>query len=371
MAARFGSWALIPFDGVGRPDDVRIRGRVVQPGAVVAGHPGDGVLHNLDKMRRRFLARPGVGVRVRVRCGGVAGEAFSDAEGYFALTLLPDPPLPGDRHRHPIHFELAAHGGGGVEADVFVAPRDARFGVISDIDDTIVRTEATDRLRMARIVLLTGAHDRLPFSGVSAFYQALHRGRPGESVRPIYYVSSSSWHLYDVMRDFMRIHGLPPGPILLRAMSLSRRSLFDQRRHDHKLERIEEIFGAAPGLPFLLIGDTGQRDAELYCQVAERHPGRVPAIYLRDVLPAPGRRATLRGVADRVARVGTELVLADDTLDAARHAVRRGFIEPDALTPIALAAEADEPRAVVPSLTRELVKWLARRARPHLPGLRR
>ena len=71
--------------------------------------------------------------------------------------------------------------------------------MISDIDDTIVRTGATSLLMMLRVVLLSNAHTRLPFQGVAAFYGALARGASGQDSNPLFYVSSSPWNLYDVL----------------------------------------------------------------------------------------------------------------------------------------------------------------------------
>jgi phosphatidate phosphatase APP1 len=76
---------------------------------------------------------------------------------------------------------------------VLVPPAGASFGVISDIDDTVVETQVTDRLAMALTVLLRNAHTRLPFKGVAAFYTALHQGRSGEDRNPIFFVSGSPW----------------------------------------------------------------------------------------------------------------------------------------------------------------------------------
>src|SRR5687768_17759104 len=91
-------------------------------------------------------------------------------------------------------------GGGRVRSKGHVlVPYGARFGVISDLDDTVVRSSATSVLKMACIVVRNNAHTRLPFEGVAAFYRALQLGPASESSNPIFYVSSSPWNSYDIL----------------------------------------------------------------------------------------------------------------------------------------------------------------------------
>ena len=75
----------------------------------------------------------------------------------------------------------------------------------------MVRSSATNALKMAWIVLLNNAHTRLPFAGVNVFYEALQRGAEGRDLNPIFYVSSSPWNIYDLLEDFLDVHGVPAG----------------------------------------------------------------------------------------------------------------------------------------------------------------
>ena len=87
----------------------------------------------------------------------------------------------------------------------------AQFGVISDIDDTVVHSNVTSKLRMILTVALSNARTRKPFKGVAAFYRALHAG-----VNPVFYVSKSPWNLYAPLVEYLEVQGLPLGPLLLR-----------------------------------------------------------------------------------------------------------------------------------------------------------
>src|SRR3546814_8140010 len=79
--------------------------------------------------------------------------------------------------------------------------------------------------------------------------------------------------------------------------------------------------------PFVLIGDSGQRDPEIYAQVVREHPGRVAAIYIRDVTRNPERDRGIGILAREVAAGGSTLVVAADSLEMARHAAEHGRSE--------------------------------------------
>ena len=81
-------------------------------------------------------------------------------------------------------------------------PPSARFGVISDIDDTVLVSHVTSPFKMALVSLFGNAHTRSPFPGVAEFYQALQGGVGGAEQNPIFYVSSSPWNFYDLLHFF-------------------------------------------------------------------------------------------------------------------------------------------------------------------------
>ena len=143
------------------------------------------------------------------------------------------------------------------------------------------------------------------------------------------YVSRAPWSLYPVLDEFFDHHRIPIGPVLyLRDWGMHRRHLLPKRSKGHKLDRIEEMLAVYDGLPFILIGDSGQRDPEIYTEVVRRHPERVLAVYIRDVVRRPSRSQAIEKLAQQVAAAGSSLILAEDSDAIARHAVAQGFIRP-------------------------------------------
>ena len=294
-------------------------------------------------MARRFASDEVAGARVRASFGGTQIEAVADEEGFFDVRLELPEPLTGPTQWHPVELELLSPESPAREpvrsTGQVLVPKEALVGIISDIDDTVVRSCATNVLKMAWIVLLNNAHTRLPFEGVAAFYEALQRGADGRAYNPIFYVSSSPWNIYDVLEDFLDVHGVPAGPLFLKDWSLS---VLNEHRA-HKLEVIRALLGTYQELPFVLIGDSGEEDPEIYLQTVREHPGRVRAIYIRDVTSAD-RDAEVRTIADEARGLGAEMIPVPDTATAAEHAASVGLIAPTAVAGIRAHSCAQSPK---------------------------
>ncbi len=318
------------FNGYGSSKRVCLTGMVVEEGGIVNTDDSDPALDNLRKTFRRFLSRPGPQMDVLAIFGSCRKLVRSDDNGYFFIEISSERlNLPGqgtcqiilklvDNSKNPC---------GTAVGKISIPPGTAEFGVISDIDDTILYTRATDRVQMILIVLLRKASSRIPFPGASAFYRALQNGSKGGALNPFFYVTSSSWRMHDIMHDFLTQQNFPAGPVIMRVIRFTRSSLLDPKRHNHKLMVFRQIIETYPKLPFLLIGDSGQKDPEIYAEIVHRFPGRIPVVYIRDVLPSASRRKTVSEIAESVSSDGSKLLLVKNTMEAAIHAASMGWID--------------------------------------------
>jgi phosphatidate phosphatase APP1 len=295
---------VVGYRGFATHERVLVLGRALEDEGIAPADPSHSRWRNLVDALKRIEADPLPFARVRAQVAGAARELTADDEGFLRHWLpLPTPlPTPG---WHTVELELddpRCAGSGRVEerakcsprcgaAPVLVPSADARLGVISDMDDTVLQSGVTSFLRAARLVLLENARTRLPFPGVAAFYRALQGAAPGRPGNPIFYVSSSPWNLYDVIADFLEAQEIPAGPLMLRDWEIGPGL---SRTKAHKDDAIREIFDAYPRLPFVLIGDSGQEDPEIYSAIVREHPGRILAIYIRNVTPHPERSAAIR-----------------------------------------------------------------------------
>ncbi|MEI6179393.1 MAG: phosphatase domain-containing protein [Chloroflexales bacterium] len=318
-----GPVQICAYRGMGTPAGLSLSGRVLEDRGIQPAVDDQTRLRNLRDNWRRFGTREQTGVLVRAAFKGQTTQARTDAEGYFRLRIEPIPSLDSTLWQ-TVSLELPDLGVQ-TTGEVLVPPPAARYAVISDIDDTILLSHATDTLKLLRLTFLQNARTRLPYAGVAALYQAFAAGVSGVEHNPIFYVSSSPWNLYDFLIEFMAFHGLPAGPLFLTDYGLDREQLIKPQHTEHKLAQIEWIAATYPHLALVLIGDSGQHDPEIYLTVARTYPGRVVAIYIRHV--SDRRRADeVAALATQAAALGIPLLLTTTSATVAADALRRGLI---------------------------------------------
>lgn len=316
-----------PYRGFGNVGEVQVRGRVLEDQGIPEASDRDTLWQNVVAMYRRFESDEVPGAEVELCAGPVTMRVRTDDEGYFDARLPLPPSWTAEKGWVEIDARLVD------EKAAFqtvirarIPAVQAAFGVISDIDDTILPTGATRLTTLVRNTLFNNARTRLPFTGAAAFYQALARGPldEGTAVNPFFYVSSSPWNLYDFLEDFFELNEIPEGPILLRDLGVDSEK-FIKEGHDHKLDKIERVLTAFPGLPFILIGDSGQEDPELYTEAVKHHPDRIRTIYIRDVSDE-ARGEEVDRLAEAAETAGVQFRRVADSAEAAHHAAQVGLI---------------------------------------------
>lgn len=237
-----------------------------------------------------------------------------NSEGWLSYKVSYDANNESRRIQHQNCF----HG------EMLIPKENSSFGVISDIDDTILHTGVASRLKWRLIAntFFKTPHNRKALEGTAAFYHLLHNGKSKTEANPIFYVSNSPWNLYLYLDFFLRKNKFPKGSILLRDF----RTPFDRTpkpKLGHKYHETFNILKMYPNLKFILIGDCGEKDADIYMDVAKQFPNRIAAIYLRSVKHAKKMKRIHNLIKDYRE---VPLLIVNTSEEALTHAKANGFI---------------------------------------------
>ncbi len=203
----------------------------------------------------------------------------SEPNGHFSTTLT----LPAD--------ELSAFGDGaslsfsavtGEQEDReftgevrLVEP--AGLSVISDIDDTVKVSHVTDRRQLLEQTFL------LDFAEAPGMADA-YRGWASQGVS-FHFVSSSPWQLYAPLTEFLDASGFPWATLNLKLVRFRDETLFDLFKEgtETKPPIIRSILDRYPDRQFVLVGDSGEQDPEVYAELMRERPEQIQRIYIRNV----------------------------------------------------------------------------------------
>jgi phosphatidate phosphatase APP1 len=301
---------LLPFAGYRNATELRVKGRVVRYAEPLSSDGG--MLSNIRAMWAIYNSHEVAGVPVVCRAAAAEHSTLSDEEGYFEFHLPTDAPLPTSTRWETV--TLMTPGWqmqeSALEVPILAPGTDEHWAIISDIDDTIIETGATNFLKNWRRVLAERPEDRLAVPGASSLYGII-AGDHAAPTRPFFYVSSSPWNLYGFLTEFMEFNRIPHGPMFLKDLGLDANKFIHTGHESHKLAAIRNILAFYPGHKFLLIGDNGQKDVEIYAEAVQSFPERVAAVFIRDVSVACAHGAKAELIA-QMAREGVATYCAAD-----------------------------------------------------------
>ena len=339
---------IIPYNAYGTENKIMVTGAVIEDKGMAKPEPGHKMWKNLLTMVKRYSGDEIAGVRLRLIYREKEYILKTNEKGLFHTILPRDPSVPAGAD-DIIKFSLVdslvdddnEYEALTAECSPFIVSPESDYLVVSDIDDTILVSHSTKTLKKLRVMMSKNALTRTPFEGVSALYRALnHSKETGE--RPIFYVSGSEWNLFDLLVDFFKDKHIPAGPLLLSDAKLSLLSLFRSgRKYQNKIEKIQDLFEHYYLHSFILIGDSGQKDPEIYLKMAEMYPSRVKAIYIR-YIGSKKRNKRLERLLEEAREAGTEMITVRTSTEAALHAAERGFITADHIKKISKAKHLEE-----------------------------
>ncbi|KAI5805089.1 putative actin cytoskeleton organization protein App1 [Geopyxis carbonaria] len=178
----------------------------------------------------------------------------------------------------PTHVRVMASAKLSAVEEVFIQPPEG-VSLISDIDDTIKHSAISMGTREVFRNTFTAPLSTLIVPGVARWYKRLAGSPYGVSV---HYISNSPWQLYPVLRSFFEETGLPPGSFHLKQYSGMLQGIFEPVA-ERKKGTVERVISDFPHRQWLLVGDSGEADLEVYTDIAERFPDKVLAVCIRDV----------------------------------------------------------------------------------------
>jgi phosphatidate phosphatase APP1 len=284
MRGRGWGTRTISHTGYGSQDFVRVLGRVLLSRQTQGQAPGEGD-GNIRELRdtsgeqrgwRAFVTAGAMNVPVHVVAGDRTADTFSDRSGYIDV-VIPEPGLTPGWHA----VTIEAEGGKPVKAAVLIIDREATFGIVSDIDDTVISTSLPRPFIAAWNTFVRQETARHLVPGMAPMFRTLIGENPGA---PTFYLSTGAWNTAPTLTRFLKRHGYPAGPMLMTDWGPTNTGWF-RSGQEHKTEALHRLAREFPRIRWILIGDDGQHDPKIYGDFARDRPEVVEAIAIRELTP--------------------------------------------------------------------------------------
>ena len=262
---------VIPYTGYGSTTWVRVLGRVVltkDPARNLAEATG-------ARGWRNFTSVPVENARVEVLADGQRAVITADRSGIVDAVVE----VTLDPGWHTV--ELSVEGSNPVTSQICVIDPHIGFGMVSDIDDTVMVTALPRPFLAAWHTFVVNEHARSTTPGMPVLYERLVSRHPGA---PVIYLSTGAWNVAPTLTRFLSRNLYPPGALLLTDWGPTPDRWFRSGR-EHKRTSLERLAREFPGTRWLLVGDDGQHDEAIYGDFVAHHPDSVAAVCIRQLSP--------------------------------------------------------------------------------------
>jgi phosphatidate phosphatase APP1 len=269
---------VICYTGYGSSGFVRVLGRVVLTPRWSRSQLGR-VTEGFVRRRgwRNFFTAPCVRAKATITIGERTVEVTTDRGGYLDHRIRDHglPPGWGTAILQTARSKPA-------EAELLVIGDEVRFGMISDLDDTVLTTWLPRPMIAFWNSFVRDESNRQSIPGMARMYSECLGRHPGA---PLFYLSTGAWNTHDFLKRFLKRHAYPHGPMLLTDWGPTNTGWF-RSGQAHKRASLLQLAAEFPQVSWLLVGDDGQHDPEIYTEFAKQRPENVRAIAIRQLSPA-------------------------------------------------------------------------------------
>jgi len=261
----------------GNDQTLLVAGRVLDPREMPEAKRDDSFLTNLWRKLGYIFNDERKDVPVTLQVQKRTFETRTDDEGYFAfeVTFPPETLKPHEK----VTLFLPRQPKVSTSCEAWIPSSQQQIGIISDFDDTLIISDVTHKLKLAYQLLLKNYKQREAVAGIAERFREILAKSPD---KPLFVITGSPKQFNVVIQKFLDYRRFPKRTLITKQIH-GDRSWSPFRQHDYKTKQIEQLLALYPKIRWVLFGDSGEQDRKIYMKLAKKHPGKIEAIYIRDV----------------------------------------------------------------------------------------
>ncbi|CAF0777375.1 unnamed protein product [Adineta ricciae] len=240
---------------------------------------------NRDRLKPFFVDDESNDV-IEIKVGTTTQSLRTDVNGqFYGELLLTNNQIQSIRQQQQLKDNIITYEATGDNQDKaqgvirLIEPRQG-ISVISDVDDTIKISEVLDKVRL---IANTFIYPFKPVPGMADLYRQWYTANANCT---FHYLSGMPDQLYTLTQEFIYTNNFPDGSFHMRHFGWAAASLFDFLHSDatftHKIKHLR-FFLSNTIRDYVLVGDSGEKDPEIYGTIAREYPQRIRAIFIRAI----------------------------------------------------------------------------------------
>lgn len=311
------------YHSFGSEHHLLVQGHVFENEPSVFDTTDSWLYSNIKSLVSLFRSKTVANVALELDIFGEKTSAISDENGFFTFAYNPQDNISPGWHAIKVTSKKDPKVFG--EGTIFI-PYKTSFSVISDIDDTVMKSYSATVFRRIYELLSKDPTERHLFEHTVDWYKKLTGSNvQGDETNAFFYVSSSEWNLYEYLNTVFKKNGLPEGIFLLNHLK-SLGSFFKTGKtgHEGKIDRIHALLKSFPEQEFVLVGDNTQKDPLIYLHMAEEHRKHVKAVFIRNRRKSKEKETAQ--ILERIGSYGIPVLQFEHTAEAIDFSQKLGLI---------------------------------------------
>lgn len=184
----------------------------------------------------------------------------------------------------------------------FQIPAKVNFVMVTDVDDTVLLSEVTNKAKLVWNSLWKNFDKRSAIPGTPELYRRLAAGKSILGNPVVVYLTGSPAFLASYLQEFIKKCELPIGTIITKPAITS-------SSKNYKGDWLKHLTILYPGKPFLLFGDSGEHDPEIYTSFAESGKAPILGIVINHVKPTKENNKHLQACQARLDAIKVPFLL--------------------------------------------------------------
>jgi phosphatidate phosphatase APP1 len=270
---------ILVYNAYGNAHHIFIQGRMEEKKNFSEAQEDDNWFQNLWRTLRQVKGKE---IKNRTIFALINGEKFQtqgDDEGYFEFDIITQHALQTGYKKIALNIEGNSDAS---ETEVTIIGSEPLVGIISDFDDTIIVSNVTNKIELGYNTVFKNYKQRTVVPTMLERFEKILEQNPKDAPSTLFILSGSPQQLFFAVEDFLTFHHFPKHILILKkAHGDNKDPLTDQ--FAYKTQKIERLINLYPTMQWVMFGDSGERDVEVYQFIKKKYPSKVSAYYIRDV----------------------------------------------------------------------------------------
>ena len=270
---------ILIYHAYGNAHQIVIQGRMEEKKTFSKAKEDDNWFQNIWRTVRQVK---GDEIKNKTIFALIHGEKFEtkgDDEGYFEFNITTQKAIKTGYAKIALNIDgnSNAH-----EAEVMVIGAEPLVGIISDFDDTMIVSDVTNKIKLGYNTVLKNYKQRIVVPTMLKRFEQILAQNPKDAPSTLFILSGSPQQLFFAVEDFLDFHHFPKHTLILKkAHGDHKDPLTDQ--FAYKTQKIERLIKLYPNMRWVMFGDSGEKDAEIYKFIKKKYPKKVISFHIRDV----------------------------------------------------------------------------------------